>query len=889
MPRRILRRLWPPRVSAILALAAAAPLLGLVFLTVGDVRDSMARGAAADRTVDTSLRFEDMVRLQAALNSEQQQVRSNATIELYRSGGATAPGSPLLADPTVRLMETQQVVDALVESVGLPGVRRDLDLVREMATRGRLAAGEIGDTYLRLSERADALAEREFHRLQGDAWSSDSGTRLSRAVEVAGVTTELREAMAGQHAAWMGVVTSNAPRGQNPAAALVASSAAYDEAANRMDRLVDPSSRAAHRWSDLRADPVNVLVRSIYMDQVAHVLELGFDGEFDTTNVLFELDDYTTVTATAPVVAENHIMVVDAALADMGDLAESARLSAIGERHEAILIAAAVAALVVLSATLLLRSVLWPLRRLGTVAEALRRGSLDEHLVEHGLRETRSVAEAMNEAVDHLKLAERQALALADERLDDPVLEESVPGLLGSSLQGAVGRLTSSLNEREEFARKLAYEATHDGLTQLANRKATLDHLERALARVGRGEGFVGVLFIDIDGFKTVNDTFGHAAGDLVLVTVAERLKASLRQGDLAGRLGGDEFLVVLEPLATPEDAALMAERLLSTLGEPVHHDEATIVPSASIGVASTNGLGLDATELVRDADLAVYRAKGSGRGRVEVCDEDLRASIANRSEVDGALATAIADGELRLFFQPVVLSPSNRVVSAEALVRWERPGHGLIQPDDFVPIAEEGNQILALDRWVLGQACRQLQEWSEDPRLSAIDIAVNLSGRHLADASVVDDVLNPLRVAGVDPAKMVIEITESAFLEDFDQAAQYLRRLREAGVRIALDDFGTGFTSLAHLRSLPIDMIKIDRSFVADMAKAHDETVAQLIVNAGHLLNMTVVAEGVEDGEQLARLEAIGCDMMQGFYFSAPVPGHDFATLVREELFAGS
>jgi len=361
-------------------------------------------------------------------------------------------------------------------------------------------------------------------------------------VEVAGVTTELREAMASQQAAWMGVVTSNASKGQNPAATLVASSAAYVEAADRMDRLVDPSSRAAHRWSDLVADPVNAVLQRIYMDQVAQVLELGFSGQFDVGNVLFELNHYMTVSETAPVVAENHIMVVDAALADMGDLAELARLNAIGERHHAILIAAAVSTLVVLSATLVLRSVLWPLRRLGTVAEALRRGSLDEHIVEHGLRETRSVAEAMNEAVDHLKLAERQALALADERLDDPVLEESVPGLLGSSLQGAVSRLTSSLNEREEFARKLAYEATHDGLTQLANRRATLDHLERALARVRRGDGYVGVLFIDIDGFKTVNDMFGHAAGDLVLVTMADRLKASLRQGDLAGRLGGDEF-----------------------------------------------------------------------------------------------------------------------------------------------------------------------------------------------------------------------------------------------------------------------------------------------------------------------------------------------------------
>ena len=846
----------------------------------------MAQGAAADRMVDASLRFEDMVRLQAALSSEQQQVRSNATIELYRSGGATAPGSPRLANPTVQLIETQQIVDALVDSVGLPGFRRDVEVVRDMATRGRLAAAEIDDTYRRLSERADAPTDREFHQLQGDAWSSDSGTRLSRAVEVAGVTTELREAMASQQAAWMGVVTSNASKGQNPAATLVASSAAYVEAADRMDRLVDPSSRAAHRWSDLVADPVNAVLQRIYMDQVAQVLELEFSGQFDVGNVLFELNHYMTVSETAPVVAENHIMVVDAALADMGDLAELARLNAIGERHHAILIAAAVSTLVVLSATLVLRSVLWPLRRLGTVAEALRRGSLDEHIVEHGLRETRSVAEAMNEAVDHLKLAERQALALADERLDDPVFEESVPGLLGSSLQGAVSRLTSSLNEREEFARKLAYEATHDGLTQLANRRATLDHLERALARVRRGDGYVGVLFIDIDGFKTVNDMFGHAAGDLVLVTMADRLKASLRQGDLAGRLGGDEFLVVLEPLTTPEDAALMAERLLSTLGEPVHHDEATIVPSASIGVASTNGRRLDATELVHDADLAVYRAKESGRGRVEVCDEDLWASIANRSEFEGALATAITDGELRLFFQPVVASPSNRVVAAEALVRWERPGHGLIQPDDFIPIAEEGNQILALDRWVLGQACRQLQEWSEDPLLSTLDIAVNLSGRHLADVRVVDDVLDPLRVAGLDPAKLVVEITESALLEDFGQAAEYLQRLREAGVRIALDDFGTGFTSLAHLRALPIDILKIDRSFVADMGKAHDETFVQLIVNAGHLLDMTVVAEGVEDGEQLSRLKSIGCDMMQGFNFSAAVPGHDFEALVREELF---
>jgi diguanylate cyclase (GGDEF)-like protein/PAS domain S-box-containing protein len=428
------------------------------------------------------------------------------------------------------------------------------------------------------------------------------------------------------------------------------------------------------------------------------------------------------------------------------------------------------------------------------------------------------------------------------------------------------------ITAQRAIAEQLEREARHDSLTDLPSRKVLLERLDRALHESRRGaHGQVAVLFIDLDHFKQVNDTLGHAAGDELLISVARAIQMSLRGSDIAGRFGGDEFVVLCTNLASPADATIVADRIRRRLSAPFIVQETEVFVGASIGIAIADHRS-DAAGLMTEADTAAYRAKDRGRNRVEVFDRELRTAVARRVEIATALRHVIENGELVLHYQPLVAVDSSSLDGFEALVRWERPGTGLISPADFLPIAEERGLIVSMGRWITETACRQLATWNEGD--TPTSMGVNLSPRQLGSGQLVREVRNILDDTGIDPTRLCFEITENALVDDAETAIRRLEELRDLGVRLAIDDFGTGYSSLSYLRRLPVQVVKIDRSFVLALGTDHEgSTIVASVINLAHALGMEIVAEGVETIEHVAALVNLGCDKMQGYWFSRPVP----------------
>ena len=417
------------------------------------------------------------------------------------------------------------------------------------------------------------------------------------------------------------------------------------------------------------------------------------------------------------------------------------------------------------------------------------------------------------------------------------------------------------------------HRATHDDLTGLPNRVLVLDRLANAMMRAARGKHQVCVLFIDIDRFKGINDSLGHSIGDEVLVRVSDRLRAAVRPGDTVGRLAGDEFVVICEDIETG-DAVRVAERVADDVSAPIKLYGRDLVLTVSVGVATATGQAT-AEDVLRDADVAMYRAKERGRARIEVFDETIRAQMLARIEMEHALRRAIVEGELRLYYQPVIDAASEHVIALEALVRWQHPELGLLSPDLFVPLAEDAGLIIPLGRWVIEESCRQLALWrAEKSPLGSLRVAVNLSARQFGDAGLVDLVghaLNSFRLPG---SSLGFEITESVLMDEAELATATLRRLKELGVHLSIDDFGTGYSSLSYLEMFPVDTVKIDRSFVHRMGgSAGNDVIVSAVVSLAEALGLDTVAEGVETVEQFERLRSLGCTSVQGYLFGAPKP----------------
>jgi diguanylate cyclase (GGDEF)-like protein len=511
------------------------------------------------------------------------------------------------------------------------------------------------------------------------------------------------------------------------------------------------------------------------------------------------------------------------------------------------------------------------MRQLASRALLISEGSLvigDER----GVAEIGVVADALNEAIQTLGRFEQQADALGRGEFTHSSLQTMLPGRLGQSLSRSVQQVA-------QLQAHLQHEASHDALTSLINRGAGIRMIEEALERATKLQERISVIFIDLDDFKETNDRHGHHAGDSILTACAERLSGQMTERDRLCRLGGDEFVVVSAPSRSPGDTSLFARALMVRMNEPLTVGALVLRPGASVGVAFSSPDETTADLLAR-TDRAVHRAKDLGRGRIEIFDEKMRRELEAELRMDVALRTAVACDQFELHYQPVVDTKTGQLKSLEALLRWEMPGEGRIGPDRFIVVAEQTDLILDIDRWVLDGVCRQLAEWADHPIMKSVAVALNISGRHLGRGRLVPDVERAVAAHGIDPKRLVIEITETALMRNEAEVATELERLRQRGIRISLDDFGTGYTSIRQLGEMPIDSIKIDRSFMLDTTElAAAGGLVALICGVAHRMGLSVVAEGVEEPEQLRHLQTLGCERTQGWLVCKALPADNLVT----------
>lgn len=453
--------------------------------------------------------------------------------------------------------------------------------------------------------------------------------------------------------------------------------------------------------------------------------------------------------------------------------------------------------------------------------------------------------------------------------------------------------VAQDISERVVFEEKLARLAYYDPLTGLPNRRLFHDRLSQALARAERHEKLVGILFLDLDRFKNINDTLGHLYGDLLIQATARRLLEVVRKDDTVARLGGDEFTIVLTDISNAEDAAQVAQKIIDLFAQPFHLGDHEVFVSTSIGITIYPFDDSDIENLIKNADTAMYQAKANGRNTYEFFSAHMHTGTAERLSMETALRKAVHAGGLELHYQPQVqvhYQPqvdrfSGQIVGVEALLRWQHPELGLIYPDRFIPLAEETGLIVPIGQWILRTACMQYRAWME-AGLPSMRISVNLSARQLQHPDIVSQITRVLAETGIAPEHLELEITERMILHNVDEVVARLREFKDMGILISIDDFGTGHSSLSNTRTLPIDELKIDRSFVHDIT--HNEqnaAIAGAVIEMAHKLGLRVVAEGVELEEQLIYLHDRHCDVMQGYYFSRPLPAGDFETLVIKDV----
>ncbi|MHB1951787.1 MAG: bifunctional diguanylate cyclase/phosphodiesterase [Acidiferrobacteraceae bacterium] len=436
------------------------------------------------------------------------------------------------------------------------------------------------------------------------------------------------------------------------------------------------------------------------------------------------------------------------------------------------------------------------------------------------------------------------------------------------------------ISERQAVEHKIHHMATHDTLTGLPNRDLFRDRVQQAVEHAKRSRSVFSVMFMDLDQFKSVNDSLGHSAGDALLKVVAGRLKECLRAEDTVSRQGGDEFTVLLASLSEPADAGIVAAKILSVVSAPYVIEGRELRVGASIGIAVYPGDGDSVDDLLKNSDSAMYHAKEIGRGTHCFFMAELNAAAGERLRIESGLRDAIEQGQLVLHYQPIVRVSDNQIESVEALIRWNRPGLGVVPPDQFISVAEASGLIIPIGQWILRHSCEQINQWDERG-LAVRRVAINISPRELRERDFFENFVCALREAGVSPDRIGLELTENMMLEDSNIPVGILHKLKALGVELSLDDFGTGYSNLAYLKRLSIDKLKIDRSFIGDLGKdSANDAMVQAIMGIARHLQIKIVAEGVETAEQLAFLNSHGCDQYQGYYFSRPLPAEEIRTV---------
>ena len=504
------------------------------------------------------------------------------------------------------------------------------------------------------------------------------------------------------------------------------------------------------------------------------------------------------------------------------------------------------------------------------VAHGNRLRQIIQHRIDNGLHADRSPDE----------LVDAMLLRLTDANFEQFFSQLSDGRCIAITVQpmadGGTVTTHQDITDQRRSEAKITHMALHDTLTGLPNRVLLNERLEHALTRAKRGD-IVATHILDLDHFKHVNDTLGHPAGDKLLGTVADRLRALVRETDTIARMGGDEFAVVQAAISQPADATSLAHRIISAVSEPYDIDGHQVVIGASIGIAVGPGDGVSPEQIIRNADLALYRAKGDGRSTLRFFEPEMDAQMQERRVLEWDLRKALLAGEFELYYQPVVDLASSEISGFEALIRWHHPTRGMVAPGTFIPLAEEIGLIVPLGEWAIRQACATAAQWPENLR-----IAVNLSPAQFRSPGLLQAIVGALAAAGMSPNRLELEITETILLQDSEATLTLLYRLRELGVRIAMDDFGTGYSSLSYLQSFPFDKIKIDRSFVRDIAESPGSlNIVRAVAALANGLGMTATAEGVETQEQLDTIKSEGCTEMQGFLFSRPLPAVEIERLL--------
>ena len=441
------------------------------------------------------------------------------------------------------------------------------------------------------------------------------------------------------------------------------------------------------------------------------------------------------------------------------------------------------------------------------------------------------------------------------------------------------------ISERRSLEDQLTHQALHDPLTKLANRVLFRDRVQHALERAERKGTQVAVLFLDLDNFKTINDTLGHASGDALLVAVADRLQVSLRTSDTASRLGGDEFAVLIEDTSDTEGGVLVAERIREVLRTPFILDGKQVFVGASLGIAISSKVTETPEELLRNADVAMYMAKSAGKNQYAVFENAMHDAVIRRAELEAELRTGIENHEFEMVYQPIIDLDSGDITAMEALIRWRHPRNLDISPEEFVPIAEDTNLMPTLGRWILDDVCTQAAEWQNEFRSAKpIDVTVNISSRQFLDDGLIEAVRSALDASGLDPHSLILEITEGTMLRNTDATIKKLNELRALGIRLAIDDFGTGYSSLSYLHRFPIDVLKIDRSFIEKINDGHEgAAMARAIISMSETLQLGIIAEGIETPDQVATLKDLGCGLGQGYMFARPLSREKMESLLRD------
>ena len=852
------------------------PIVGLTFVSARLVSDSASEAQSAQAITATTKIVNDAIRVQ-----------SQITIESFTANAVSSAGSlgiPLSIvaaitglDLEAHHLDAMQVVDESFAASTFVDTRVLLEEARALVGSDEASTDEIAQAYDRVEDNLTAVTRSGLRELSNLALSAGDAGELTETLRILELSVVLREDVTATAKSYFGARFAIGRSSDAQAEVLFAEATHYDATLEELKRTVPADSPLKDIWFAVDSSPSVVAINENVDELLAAMIAGGTQGPaFGESVSLTDISGNTQIFLDALETIERHVGFVDAVAAELVAAADSVRADAEASRSETTKLAIAFGVAALLACLAASWWIIRPLRHMAGAVRRLQQGKLAKPVREAGPREVRDAARALNEAVDHLNLAEQQALALAGANPDSSVLKQTAPGRLGASLQDAVASLANSMAEREDFRQRLAHEATHDGLTGLANRSSTMAHLEQSLARVGRTDHDLAVLFIDLDGFKSVNDHHGHSAGDRVLRTMSQRIAKAIRLGDHLGRLGGDEFVVIAEPVHNAEEAMTIARRVLEEISQAVPVGEVELVRSASIGIALAGQHDLTADEMLRDADLAVYKAKSEGRSRIEFCDDDLKRSVQTRIDIERKLREALHGEELELHYQPIVDTRTRSLLAVEALLRWPNAPQDVDGPEAFIPVAERSDLIIDVDRWVIASAVKQLATWDSSAEFQKLKVSVNVSARHLGAPSLLDDVLGPLRAAGVDPRRLMLEVTETALLNDLDTAARALAEIRSHGITVAIDDFGTGYTSLSHLRQLPVDVLKIDRSFVSNLQHHDDHSLVRLIVDTGHLLGLSITAEGVETVEQAADLTSLGSDCLQGYLLGRPVPANE-------------